>query len=195
MSPSPSERVSEATGDPVTSPVPTGEIDHFARLGLPRLHAIDRDALEDAYLRLAQQSHPDRFVGASPGEQRAAMERSAALNEGYRVLREPVRRAEYLCKLGGIDVDSSEPKVGAPAMSQAFLVEMIERREEVASAQAAGASALDDLRARVEDELEDVFDAAVQALGEDRIPEAARSLVERRYLQRLIDEIEQAAEG
>ncbi|MEM7154366.1 MAG: Fe-S protein assembly co-chaperone HscB [Myxococcota bacterium] len=177
MSPSPSE----AEG-----------LDHFARLGLPRRFGIDRDALEDGYLERAQRVHPDRFAGAPAGERRAAMEQSAALNEGYRTLRDPVLRAEYLCRLEGIDVDSSDPDKGAPQMGQAFLIEMIERREAVAEAEASGAAALDELRGNIDDELEETFDAAVDALEQPDIDAAARGLVKRRYLQRLLDEIDQA---
>lgn len=180
VSPSPSEAT------------PAGGVDHFTRLGLPRRYGIDRDALEDAYLQRARKVHPDRFVGAPSGQRRAAMESSAALNEGYQIIRDPVRRAEYLCKLSGIDVDSSDPKAGAPQMDQAFLMEMIERREELTSARQAGAEALEQLRARVDGELEDVLDDAIEALEAQRIPEAARALVVRRYLQRLIDEIDEA---
>lgn len=180
----------------VVSPSPSEAegLDHFARLGLPRRFELDRDAIENEYLERAQRVHPDRFAGAPAGERRAAMEQSAALNEGYRTLRDPVLRAEYLCKLAGIDVDSSDPKKGAPQMGQAFLIEMIERRETVAETRAAGAAALDDLRNTIDDELEDTFDGAVGALAGEQpdIDAAARGLVKRRYLQRLIDEIDQA---
>lgn len=164
--------------------------DHFERLGLPRRFAVDREALERAYLERAQRVHPDRFAGGSSGQQRAAMEASAALNEAYRVLRDAVRRAEYLCKLAGIDVDSNDPRAGAPAMGQAFLIEMIERREAVDEAKAQGAAALDALRGNVEDELELALDEAVQALAAEDAQAAARALVKRRYLQRLLDEID-----
>ncbi|MCX4242862.1 Fe-S protein assembly co-chaperone HscB [Paraliomyxa miuraensis] len=169
-------------------------MDHFGLLGLPRQYAIDRDALERAYLERAQAAHPDRFVGASSAEQRSAMERSASLNEGYRVLRDPVRRAEYLCRLAGIDVDSSEPEGGAPAMGQAFLMEMIERREAVEDARREGPSALDELRDGVEGELDDALDRAVSALQQGDSRRAAEALVERRYLQRLLDELDDEVE-
>ncbi len=165
--------------------------DHFARLGLPRQFSVDRDALEDAYLDRAKRVHPDRFATAPVAERRVAMERSAALNEGYRIVRDPVQRAEYLVKLAGIDVDSSDPQSGAPHMDQAFLIAMIERREEVEQARARGAVALGELRARVDAQLEDVFDRAIDELEAGRIEPAALGLVERRYLQRLIDEIDQ----
>jgi molecular chaperone HscB len=165
--------------------------DCFERLGLPRRFAIDRDVIEHAYIARARAVHPDRFAGGSPAEQRAAMEASAALNEAHRVIRDPVRRAEHLCRLlGGIDVDSSDPRVGAPAVGQAFLVEMIERREALEDARGQGPAALDALRRGVEDERDDALDAAVRALEADDPQDAARRLVERRYLQRLLDEID-----
>ncbi len=175
----------------VASPSPSESVaDHFARFGLAPRYAIDRDALESEYLRRAAQTHPDRFVGRPSGEQRAAMEAAAAINEGYRILRDPVQRAEYLCKLAGIDLDSSDPRGGAPHMSQAFLVEMIERREKVESARAEGASALQALRDQVEGEADETLDEAADALDDDDPNGAARLLVKRRYLQRLLDEID-----
>ncbi|HWB73629.1 MAG TPA: Fe-S protein assembly co-chaperone HscB [Nannocystaceae bacterium] len=164
--------------------------DHFAMLGLPVGYDIDRAALEQSYLSLSQQHHPDRAVGGTSSEQRAAVEKSAALNEGYRVLRDPVRRAEYLCKLGGVDLDSNE---GAPKMDQAFLMEMIERREQLQEARTG--AALDALREDVGGELDVALDEAIAGLRADEIDAAARALVRRRYLQRLVDEIDARAEA
>jgi molecular chaperone HscB len=157
---------------------------------LPRRWRIDREALERSYLSLAAAAHPDRVATGTSADKRAAMEESAALNEGYRVLRDAVARAEYLCRLGGIDLDSSDRDRGAPAMDPAFLMEMIERREAVAEARTAGATALARLRDAVEVELDDALDAAVAALDADEVPKGARALVRRRYLQRLADEID-----
>lgn len=181
MNRSPSERA--ASDDP------------FTLLGLPRSFEIESDVLEARYLALAEEVHPDRFVGGTLAEQRAARERSARVNEAYRVLREPVRRAEALVKLGGLDLDSSDRERGAPAMGQAFLVEMIERRETVAEARALGWAALEDVRARTEAELGEHLDRAVRALANGDVAAAARVLVARRYLQRIVDEIDAAADG
>lgn len=164
--------------------------DFFALLGLPRRYGIDREQLEQRYLELAAQVHPDRVAGESSRAQREAMEASAAVNEAYRVLRDSVRRAEYLVKLGGIDLDSSDPVTGAPAMGQAFLVEMIERREALEQARARGESALEQFAEQVEDEADEVLQRAIGALQADDVRAAAEALVVRRYLQRLLDEVE-----
>jgi len=165
---------------------------HFVVLGLEPSFDIDAAALERNYLGAQQRHHPDRFAAGSVAERRAAMETSAGLNEGYRVLRDPVRRAEYLCKLGGIDLDVTGDG-GAPAMSQAFLIEMIERREALAQTREHGAVALDALRERVELEREQTLDRAAAALRLGKIRDAATGLVELRYLARILDEIDGGA--
>jgi molecular chaperone HscB len=164
------------------------EPDHFARLGLARGFAIDRDTLERAYLERASQAHPDRVVGASSDVRRTAMEDSAAINVAYRVLRDPVARAEYLVGLAGIDLDSSDRVGGPPHPDQAFLIEMIERREQLDAI--ADASELASLRDSVEAELDESFDVALAALAAGETSKSALALVHRRYLQRFLDEID-----
>lgn len=161
---------------------------HFELLGVPRQFEIDSEQLEREYLSRAAAVHPDRVATGTSAQRREAMERSSEVNEAYRTLRDPVRRAEYLVKLGGIDLDSSDAVGGAPKMEQAFLIEMIERREQLEQAREQGA--LDQLRAKVEDELDDVLDDAVASLREGDLRGASEKLVARRYLQRLVDEID-----
>src|SRR5690606_27651300 len=140
------------------------------------------------YLERSRRYHPDRHVGADSATRRASVEHSSALNQAYRTLRDPVERAEYLVKLGGTDLDSSDPKSGAPHPDQAFLIEMIERRERLEELDGAGEDALDSLRDEVEDELDKVFAGAVAALASADVRGAAAALVHRRYLRRFIDE-------
>jgi len=170
-------------------------IDHFARLGFERAWTIDRGALEDNYLERSQVVHPDRFVGADSATRRASIEHSSALNTAYRVLRNPVDRAEYLVRLGGIDLDSSDASGGAPHPTQAFLIEMIERRERLEEVRDDSEDALDQLREEVESELESVFATALAGLEARDLPAVAAALVHRRYLQRFHDEIEAAQDA
>lgn len=164
------------------------DADYFGLLGLERGWRIDRGALEQSYLGLSQASHPDGFVGQDSATQRAAMERSSRLNQAYRTLRDPVQRAEYLVKLGGIDLDSSDPRGGAPRPSQDFLIEMIDLRERLAEGDAAA------VRDEIEARAEQAFDAGIAALERGAVAEAARELVARRYFQRFLDEVDAAEE-
>lgn len=157
--------------------------DHFGLFGLERRWRVDRGEVERRYLELSQQHHPDNAVGQSAAVQRAAMELSSRVNAGYRVLRDPVLRAEYLVKLGGVDLDSSDPRTGAPHPTQAFLMEMIELRERLEEGQAEA------LRDDVEARAEAALDAAIAALDRGEVRVAAERLVARRYFQRFLDEV------
>ncbi len=166
----------------------------FDVLGLPAVYAIDRRVLEDAYLARAKKSHPDRVATADVAIQRAAQERTDLLNRAYRALRDPVARAEYLVALGGIDLDRSGPG-GAPDPGQAFLIEMIERRDALDACRAKGEQALASFADEIEGEAETVLRRAVDALHANNTELAAQELVTVRYLKRLTEEIEGSLEG
>lgn len=164
------------------------DVDYFGLLGLERRWQLDRAALERSYLERSQASHPDGFVGQDSATQRAAMERSSQLNQGYRILRDPVLRAEYLVKLGGIDLDSSDPRTGAPRPGQDFLIEMIELRERLAEGDVSA------VRDEIEVRAEQSLDAGIAALDKGDVAVAARELVARRYFQRFLDEVDASEE-
>ncbi len=163
--------------------------DYFTVLGLAPAYDVDRDAVETAYLELSKRWHPDRFAGADSATRRRALESTSLLNEAYRTVKNRVRRAEYLCKLGGIDLDGSD-EGGAPKMDRIFLMEMIERRERIEEMRRAGDDAVADFRETVEDEAVACLRAAASHLERGDVETAARALVVRRYLGRLLDEID-----
>ena len=69
--------------------------------------------------------HPDRFANASDAEKRVAMQWSAQVNEAYRVLKDPLKRAQYLCELAGYRTEN-QPNVG---LDPAFLMQQMQWRE------------------------------------------------------------------
>jgi molecular chaperone HscB len=101
-------------------PPPAGG-DHFAALGVPRAFAQDEAALEQRYKELARQVHPDRFVRADPRARKAALARSMATNQAWKTLRDPVRRAEHLLALAGIEVAGEQgTRVAAAPVADAM---------------------------------------------------------------------------
>ena len=103
--------------------------DHFARLGLPRRVAVDAAELERQYLARSRATHPDHHASGYAADLAASVDLSAALNEAYRVLRDPFSRGEHLLALlgGPSAADRKE-------MPPAFLMEMLEAREQVEEA-------------------------------------------------------------
>lgn len=104
--------------------------DHFTRLGLPRRFSLDAGELERAYLERSRAVHPDYHLAGSDAELAASLELSAALNAAYNTLRDPFTRADYLLTLDG---SPAEPNSKLPP---AFLAEMLDAREQIASAAA-----------------------------------------------------------
>jgi len=101
----------------------------FERLGLPRRFSLDASELERKYLALSRGAHPDFHSDATAEVQAHAEAESAAINEAYATLKDPFRRAEALLKLLG-GPNASEQKEMPPA----FLMEMLELREQIEGA-------------------------------------------------------------
>ena len=101
-------------------------------LGVERRFDLDLATLEKTHRELSRALHPDRYSQAGASERRAALEKAASVNEAWRALRDPIRRAEALFQVHGIAVgDSHEPKA-----TPTFLMEMLEEREALAEARA-----------------------------------------------------------
>jgi len=83
-------------------------IDDFALFGLPRRFALDRPDLDARRRALQAEVHPDRFAGAHATARRAAMQSAVRVNEAYERLKDPLKRAAYLCELAGAPIGAED---------------------------------------------------------------------------------------
>lgn len=74
-------------------------LNYFKIFGFEEAFLIDKQALEDKYLELQMQFHPDRQAGKSEKEKLLALKKSADINEAYKNLKNDVKRAEHLLAL------------------------------------------------------------------------------------------------
>ena len=153
--------------------------DSFERLGLPRRFSVDLAELERNYLLRSREVHPDFHSGNVDAVEDAA----ATLNEAYATLREPFRRAEHLLGLLG-GPSAPEDKSLPPA----FLMEMLELREEIESAKGSPAEV-----ARIEADLlgrTNALEASLERLFEKNdLAAIRRELNCVNYLNRLLREL------
>jgi molecular chaperone HscB len=105
----------------------------FELFGLPAAYALDRAQLDLQWKSLQREAHPDRFASEGAAAQRIAMQWSVRINEAYNRLKDPLKRAAYLCELNGAAVNAENNT----SMPPAFLMQQMEWRE-----------ALDDCKAR-----------------------------------------------
>jgi molecular chaperone HscB len=108
-------------------------MDPFVTLGLERRFDLDIKAVEKRHRDLSRALHPDKFAQEGGTERRIALGQAADVNEAWRIVRDPIRRAEALFALAGVPVgETNEPKP-----TQAFLMQMLDEREALEEAKLA----------------------------------------------------------
>lgn len=174
---------------PPSTPQPPGD-DYFSLFGLPIGFDLDPNRLASVYRDLQRSVHPDRYAGATDRERRLSVQQAARVNDAYRVLKDPLRRARYLLDLQGVDTREETNT----AMDAGFLMEQLEWRERLeeadrdrdpASALAAIAGALEERRKDMIERMAGLFrESTGTAL--DHAAETVRRL---RFVDRLREEI------
>jgi molecular chaperone HscB len=166
-------------------------LDPFDTLGIAPAFEVDLAAVEQRYRELSRVLHPDKHVGASAGERRMSLGKAVEVNEAWRLIRDPVRRAEALFRRSGVEVREGEE----PKADPEFLMEMMEQREALAAARARGDKAtIEDLSSRIRAKENAVLARLASAFA--RAPEsreAVQKLVpllgELRYYRRFLTEV------
>lgn len=162
-------------------------MDPFETLGVEPAFALDVAVLEQRHRDLSRALHPDRHASAGAAERRMALGRAIEVNEAYRILKDPVRRAEALLARRGIP--SGEGK--EPPASPALLMEVMERREALAEIRHSKDEAA---LSRVIAEVRLVEQRTQAALGSEfasgspNSAEILKRIGELRYYRRFLDE-------
>jgi molecular chaperone HscB len=105
--------------------------DDFTLFGLKPQFAQDRSAIDARWKELQREAHPDKFAAQGEAAQRIAMQWSVRINEAYQRLKDPLKRAVYLCEMAGAPVDAHSNT----AMPPQFLMQQMEWREALDDAQ------------------------------------------------------------
>ena len=105
----------------------------FELFELPPAFALDRALLDERWKGLQREVHPDRHAAADAQTQRQAMQWSVRINEAYQRLKDPLKRAAYLCELNGAPVQAENNT----AMPAAFLMQQMQWREDLDEARSA----------------------------------------------------------
>ena len=175
----------------------------FEFFGFDRKLTIDNGVLQKRFYELSRQWHPDRFTRKSAAEQDRALESTAILNDGYRTLKDPVKRAEYLLTEEGFPIGEQRSKDVPPELlEEVFELNMM--LEELRSGDDSARPQLEkakenfiNMRTGIDKRLEGLFskydasepqsETAKQALHEVR-----GALNRRRYIENLTRDVEKA---
>ena len=159
----------------------------FELFGLVQQFAQDRTELDTRWKALQREAHPDKFATQGAAAQRVAMQYSVRINEAYQRLKDPLKRAAYLCELSGAPIQAHSNT----AMPAAFLMQQMEWRE--ALDEAKSAEVLEALRDNVAVVQKELMDACARQLDTKRdFPGAVLNVRALMFIEKFARDMERA---
>lgn len=154
----------------------------FQLFGMKPAFMIDEAKLEAVYQAAMMKVHPDRFADRPAAERRVAEQWSTRINEAFKLLKNPVKRAAWLCENAGRPIEA-ETNTRMPAY---FLMTQIMWREALESGDAGAADAV---RAEAGGVRVDVVRGLAEAIDEKADWAAAVDLTRRlMFIDRFLEE-------
>ncbi len=159
---------------------PPGQADHYARLGINAGFDVDAKRLDRRYFELQRYLHPDRFATKNPRELSFSQQQATSINEAYEVLKDPLRRADYLVHLKGAGV---LPEGCDTVNDPMILMEAMELNERLAETKSS--NELDEIVAETGHNIGSCIDELSRAFKTDDIKIACRLTTRLKYLTKL----------
>jgi molecular chaperone HscB len=161
----------------------------FTAFDLTPSFALDSKLLAERYRELQSATHPDRFASASDAEKRAAVEKATLVNDAYRTLLDPVRRAMHLLLLKGVNgMDEKDT-----SMPRDFLMDQIAWRESIADAKLKeDTDRLEEMNVELQSVLASLGDTFSAAYTGEHLSPATTLARKMRFTQKLIEEVDLA---
>ncbi|MGZ9898639.1 co-chaperone HscB [Shewanella gaetbuli] len=100
-------------------------MNYFELFDLDPVFTVDTANLAERYRELQKAVHPDKFASQSEQQKLLSVQRTAQVNDGYQTLKNPLRRAEHMLSLRGIDLSHETTTV----KDTTFLMQQMEWRE------------------------------------------------------------------
>ena len=158
----------------------------FELFGVPMQFAQDRAQLDARWKELQREAHPDKFAAQGPAAQRLAMQWSVRINEAYQRLKDPLKRASYLCELHGAPINA-ENNTAMPAV---FLMQQMEWREALEDAESI--EDLDEISVQARTGGHEQLLKIEQTLDQDKdFPEAAQQVRSLMFIERFAREVDE----
>lgn len=174
--------------------------DYFSFLQVPRKLEVDAAELQRKFYAMSRLLHPDHYTRAADREQQYSLEATAILNDGYRILRDPVLRAEYVLKEQGFDIGEQRSKDVPPELLEEVfelnmtLDELRSGDDDVLPQLRQSREHFDQLRSGVDAEIEREFRAHDEAPDDagrrDALQRIRAILNRRRYISNLLSDVD-----
>ena len=173
--------------------------DYYRVLGMERHNLnLDPEDLQRRFYDLSRLLHPDRFMRRSETERQYSLDAASILNDAYRTLRDPVRRAQYLLKQQGFEIGEQRSKDVPPELLEEVF-ELNMAMEELRSGDDSARPQLEaaqknfvSMMQAADTELQAHFAAYDAAPDREKLAPIRAILNRRKYIQNLVDEVQTA---
>lgn len=157
---------------------------YFEKFSLSPAFDINLDDLEQKYLTLQQQYHPDQLLHKTVGEQDTAAIESININEAYKILKNPISRAIYLLKLQGINIDDDNCPIKP---DHSTLMQVLELREEIS--QIKNKDEINQIRNNLESEITRLMQEVKKNFSKNDFNQVAQFLIKIKYFDKTIADL------
>lgn len=168
----------------------------FEFFGLPESLAIDMAELQKKFYGLSRQLHPDLHTLKTAEERACSLEATSILNDAYRTLRDPIRRAEYVLHHHGLESSEQRSKDVPPELLEEVF-ELNEAMEEIRGGDESVRPQLEDADRKFREmlsesdaELEQEFRNYDNGRNDEVLKKIRGILNRRKYIQNLVSEVE-----
>jgi molecular chaperone HscB len=172
--------------------------DYFEFFGLEKTLSLDTAELQRRFYELSRKLHPDRYQRKPAVERDYSLEATAILNDGYRTLRDPVRRAEYmLAEAGFVAAEQRAKDVPPELLEEVFELNMA--LEEIRSGDDSARPQLIEERGKFagmlgdsDKQLDGLFANWDSGRKRETLAEIRGVLNRRKYIENLLKEVDKA---
>lgn len=160
--------------------------DDFELFGLQHQFSQERTQLDARWKDLQREAHPDKFSAQGSAAQRVAMQWSVRINEAYQRLKDPLKRAAYLCEINGHPVNAENNT----AMQADFLMQQMQWRETLD--ESTGSADLSELQSAVHQSRQAYLESLAHLIDVDHnFSEAVAQVRALMFIERFVRDVEQ----
>jgi len=159
----------------------------FELFDLPVSYHVDVNKIQQQYMKLQKQVHPDKFANGSDLEKRISMQQTSAINEAQTTLKDPVLRAIYLLKLKGVDFNLQNETT----RDTGFLMQQLEIRESLENIKTENdpLATLDLMAKELKFASQSMMDNFAQAVADDKLDDGQEWIRKLQFMQKAKNEV------
>jgi len=150
-------------------------LNYFDIMGIKRDYNVENEEIHRKYRELQKMLHPDKFGNKSEKERQISENLSSLINKAYSTLAHPLKRGMYMLQLKGISIPE-----GTTSLNPEFLIEIMERNEEIENAIKDNDKVLK-LAKESKELLNTMSKQVAQAFDKEDIETATRILIKMKY--------------